>query len=55
MDFLVEKTHYTRLNAINKIEFILAKTWFCMLDKSVSTLRTTRSVHFDTFYNFFAN
>jgi hypothetical protein len=35
-DLLVKRIHYTRLNAINKPESILARNWFCMIEISTT-------------------
>jgi hypothetical protein len=53
MDLLVEKMHYTRFNAINKSEIILARKWFCTLDICIRKSTKIRSGHFDSFFIFF--
>jgi hypothetical protein len=51
MDLLVEKMHYTIFNAINKSEIILARKWFCTLDKlDLATL-----MHFSFCFGFNSN
>jgi hypothetical protein len=52
-DLLVEKMHYTRFNAINKPEIILARKRFCKLDKCISKLKQITPGHFHAFFILF--
>jgi hypothetical protein len=49
MDLLVKRIHYTRLNAIIKPDIILARGWYCMIDKCNKKLTKIRSGHLHVF------
>jgi hypothetical protein len=53
MDLLVEKMHYTRFNAINKPEIILARKGSCMLDNYVRESTKIGSGHLFAFFILF--
>jgi hypothetical protein len=52
-DLLVEKMHYTRFNAINKPDIILARKMFCKLDKCIGKLKKITPGHFHAFFILF--